>query len=394
MPITKKNQIILITSFILGLLTFAFYQSWIVVRWPVYAKNKKLTTITNKKTFKLIYWHDDNWHTEDVGSIWSANNTEQNIQYLVNNWLSLLEEEKVMPIKVTLQSVMLSPSGNQAFLSFDRQPFNLESSTLKKLMWIEGLLRTLKQNMVTVQSVHFLVHHAHMDDDHLDFSFAWPLEGFLQSSTTTNTDRLTAQNKSRGPFTIMIDPSGDAKHAGRTLDDSFERGITLQCAQALKNQLERQYSNIRIVLTRFPGETLEPLQNANFANRLNIDCYLSIHFYQDQHETRPKLYLYQYLQNSTDLWQKNFLKLTFLPYDQAHLVNSQTTHQWATHIQKALQENKKFDIKAFHSMPFAPLKGIKAPAIGIEASLGHKTDWQRYVCPLSHALGTIINANK
>lgn len=39
-------------------------------------------------------------------------------------------------------------------------------------------------------------------------------------------------------FTLMIDPAGDAKHAGRVIEDSFERGITLQCAEKLKKMLK------------------------------------------------------------------------------------------------------------------------------------------------------------
>ena len=39
------------------------------------------------------------------------------------------------------------------------------------------------------------------------------------------------------PFTIMIDPAGDAKHTGRLIQDTLERGISLQCAEELKKNL-------------------------------------------------------------------------------------------------------------------------------------------------------------
>src|SRR5579859_5868722 len=71
------------------------------------------------------------------------------------------------------------------------------------------------------------------------------------------------------PFSIMLDPAGDAQITGRIIDDSYERGITLQLCEDIKKQLEADHpKNTRIVLTRFPGETIDPLQNANFANRL------------------------------------------------------------------------------------------------------------------------------
>src|SRR3990172_8684717 len=77
-------------------------------------------------------------------------------------------------------------------------------------------------------------------------------------------------------FTIMLDPAGDAKNPGRKLDDSFERGITLQFSETLKQKLESLFPSIRVVLTRLPGETVQLLQNANFANRLDVNFYLSI----------------------------------------------------------------------------------------------------------------------
>lgn len=40
-------------------------------------------------------------------------------------------------------------------------------------------------------------------------------------------------------ITIIIDPAGDANHALREIDDTYERGLTLQCAQALKKKLKR-----------------------------------------------------------------------------------------------------------------------------------------------------------
>ncbi len=41
----------------------------------------------------------------------------------------------------------------------------------------------------------------------------------------------------REQFTIMIDPAGDAKHTGRLIGDTLERGISLQCAEQLKTAL-------------------------------------------------------------------------------------------------------------------------------------------------------------
>jgi len=103
-----------------------------------------------------------------------------NIQYLLQSWLSLLDEEQAMKKKVSIQAVLLASSDTQAYLSFDRNPFGQDDSTYDKLMWLEGLLKTLRENEIKLQGVYFLVHHQTMDDYHLDFSNPWPMYGFAK----------------------------------------------------------------------------------------------------------------------------------------------------------------------------------------------------------------------
>lgn len=93
------------------------------------------------------------------------------------------------------------------------------------------------------------------------------------------------------PFTLMLDPAGDAQYPGRIIEDCFERGITLQFVEQLQVIITERFPSVRVVLTRFPGETRQPLQNANFANRLDVDLYISIHCYP---ESKPKSQLYLY----------------------------------------------------------------------------------------------------
>ena len=191
-------------------------------------------------------------------------------------------------------------------------------------------------------------------------------------------------------FTLMLDPAGDAKNPGRKLDDSFERGITLQFAEQLKHELELLFPSIRIVLTRLPGETLQPLQNANFANRLDVDFYLSIHFYQER-ETKPNLYLYHFSYN--DEFITRWFDLAFYPFDKAHLCNKQITCNWGSMMNATLSSDtykKQFDCKGLYKLPFWPLIGIKAPAIALEAGLKNNQDWHTYIEPLVSALKPII----
>ena len=192
-------------------------------------------------------------------------------------------------------------------------------------------------------------------------------------------------------FTIMLEPAGDAKHTGRAIDDCFERGITLQFTEKLKKLLETEYANIRVILSRFAGESLEPLQNANFANRLDVDLYLSFHFFEEKEE-KPILYLYHFVYNKiTDYWSQNNT-LQFILYDQAHHKNLTLTKKYAKHVHETLQSFKKqFEVKAPIGFPFKPLIGIQAPALAIEVSLKSKDDWQRYLSPIVQSLKAILD---
>lgn len=192
------------------------------------------------------------------------------------------------------------------------------------------------------------------------------------------------------PFTIMINPAGDAKDAGRVLNDYFERGVTLQFAQDLKKSLESIYSNIRVVLTRIPGETIEPLQNANFANRLDVDFYLGIHFYKEKDQL-SKIYLYNYV--SDPFYQQRSLGLYFYHFDDAYLINISKTVSFGSMMKNIFQNSdyqNQFNFMGFFSIPFKPLIGIKSPAIALEAGIKNMNDLQKILKPLVDSIGEII----
>lgn len=200
------------------------------------------------------------------------------------------------------------------------------------------------------------------------------------------------QATTRDQFTIMIDPAGDAKHTGRLISDTLERGISLQCAEQLKTTLTQKFNNIRIILTRVPGETIQPLQNASFANRLGVDLYLSLYFYHEQ-EAPAHITLYHYLENQiVDFWHQP-TNLSFYQVNQAHLLNLKITHAWGKLILETLQDKKNskfFKPRGLFGIPFVPLIGIKAPAIAVEVGLKNKQDWQHIIDPLIIAIERIM----
>ncbi len=134
---------------------------------------------TEKKSAKLFYWKHDKWSHEQV-EVMSSSDRAQTIKYLIDAWLTLMDEEKIMKKKVSLQSAILSPNEQELFLSFDRNPFSKEASTFEKLMLLESILKTIRETGIKIQSVRFLVHHQEAHDYHLDFSHSWPSSGFIK----------------------------------------------------------------------------------------------------------------------------------------------------------------------------------------------------------------------
>lgn len=136
--------------------------------------------LQNKKTIKLFYWNHDRWNKEDCEVIWSAN-TQSDISSIIKSWLVVVEEEKLIDKKINLMSALVSANKNEVYLSFDRNPFDDDQSTIKKLMLAESLLKTLRENNIAIKKVRFLKHHQTIWDHHLDFYHAWPIEGFLEA---------------------------------------------------------------------------------------------------------------------------------------------------------------------------------------------------------------------
>jgi hypothetical protein len=177
----KKQSYVLLTLIFLGcgMLIFALTRGWIVIKFPEkynYIQNYSSLPMS-KKSVKLYFWHNNKWQHETIQLIWSQD-LSKNLEYLINNWLSLLDDEHIIDKKVMLQTALLTQS-NSAYLSFDRSLFGKEDTTHQKLLLLQGLFKTIKENGIDIQGINFLVQHQPMIDPHLDFSNPWPLNGFV-----------------------------------------------------------------------------------------------------------------------------------------------------------------------------------------------------------------------
>lgn len=172
-------------AILIAFLFLANQKEWLIINWPARPTGQQTTTPTEKRTVKLYSWANERWKHEAIDVLWSEDKA-QSAKYLVDAWLTWLDEEDheqnrtgTRPDhKISLQSALLSPSGQELLLSFDRAPFTNEQSAYEKWHWVESLLKTIRDNGIKVQQIRLLVHHQPIEDYHLDFGRAWPLIGF------------------------------------------------------------------------------------------------------------------------------------------------------------------------------------------------------------------------
>ena len=170
---------------LLGAVLLAFQQEWLIIRMPQtkLAAAPSCTVTKIKKTVTLHFWHDNGWHTEKQ-DILSSSDHADNLFCVVTSWLNTLDAEEISSKKIILQDATLSPSQTDAYLSFDRNPFQQKWSVYEKWMWIEGLINTIRDQQLPIQNIYLLVNHKPLIDRHIDAVHPWPISGFLLLNET------------------------------------------------------------------------------------------------------------------------------------------------------------------------------------------------------------------
>ena len=173
---------LIMACFMVGFLFHAYQKEWIILLLPHQTADIETqaqahdATFTQKKIL-LFFWKHDQWQKEHNSVIWSSDLTH-NIKTITNNWLMLLEDEKIIDTDIQLLSAVIT-SNKELFLSFNKNLYDSQHSTYAKLMIVHALLKTMHENKIPVQSVRFLVHHQTLIDDHLNFAIPWPITGYL-----------------------------------------------------------------------------------------------------------------------------------------------------------------------------------------------------------------------
>lgn len=189
----------------------------------------------------------------------------------------------------------------------------------------------------------------------------------------------------------MLDPAGNARNPGRIIGKSsvnsdspgtFERTCTTFFANQLKKMLEKKDKNIMVLFTRLPGEYINQIEKAHFANQCNVDLFCHI-CTAHTHTIQPQIYIY-HAQIAPLALKDNTL---FFPLDRAHEPAHTTTTDYAWHLHRQLQKNTRIcNVSPPVSCPLTPLKGVKSPALCIEIGIKQIDDLAHVLEPFADAL--------
>lgn len=183
MKVALKKIAPYLSLFCVGIISYLLYNRYLIINFPFKIRHveaglahmkKKSTSVT------LYFWHNNRWQTEKSTVLWS-DDTADVMRQLIKQLLDILEQEQIIEKQISIEQLVLTAHKTQAIVSFDRNILNKKSSTFEKLMIIESLLKTIRENNITVKELIFLTHYKPMHDAELDFSHPWPILGFINS---------------------------------------------------------------------------------------------------------------------------------------------------------------------------------------------------------------------
>jgi N-acetylmuramoyl-L-alanine amidase len=98
---------------------------------------------------------------------------------------------------------------------------------------------------------------------------------FAFTVKTKTTGNSTQRIKTAKPFVLIVDAGHGGKDYGAVGNGLYEKNITLQLAQKIKD-ISSQYG-INVILTRNSDVFMDPKDRSNFVNAQNADAFISVH---------------------------------------------------------------------------------------------------------------------
>ena len=173
-----------LTGVLAGIIFFLWQQGFIVLHIPWHNRLHNValhkTSSFQRKSIMLYHWKNNKWYETSSTVLWDTQNSAESIKNLVNSWVQSAQDEQLVMHAFWLRHVAVTSLGSELLLSFSQSILVQEWSIAEKILFIEGLLKTIHTVAGDVQKLFFLVHDDYMPDNHLDFSRPWPVEGFIQ----------------------------------------------------------------------------------------------------------------------------------------------------------------------------------------------------------------------
>lgn len=100
---------------------------------------------------------------------------------------------------------------------------------------------------------------------------------------------IISQPNDKKIFTVILDAGHGGKDPGTTgLSGVHERNIVLSISQKIQDLLSKEYSDVRIVMTRSSDEFIELKERGNIANSESGNLFVSIHCNAKKNEENDK----------------------------------------------------------------------------------------------------------
>lgn len=166
----------------IGVLYYAWQQQWIIITLTTHVQNQSSvpTSSYTKKRATLFGWRLNRWVTEPIDILWGSEESH-NTQQLIQAVLNLACDEHIISKKIAVERVLPHYQTSQLLIFLDQSPFSKSMSIHTKLMLIESILKTVRENGVKPSGLFFLVNNQPLHDQHLDFRQAWPIDGFCHA---------------------------------------------------------------------------------------------------------------------------------------------------------------------------------------------------------------------
>jgi hypothetical protein len=164
------KKLLLLSSLCLacGALFFFLHHEWLIIKFIPRGTNLFSGNVKNKKQIDLCYWKDEKEGRLKTSVVWSYS-AEENLSLVIDGWLTLMADEKILLHRIALESVALSQNGH-VIISCDKKFFPKDFSLYKKWHILQSLFHTIHRMGLNISLVTILVKNSPMKDDHLDFS--------------------------------------------------------------------------------------------------------------------------------------------------------------------------------------------------------------------------------